>query len=220
MTQTETFFDDLQAAADSGGASAVFRRLAERLRDERKYHELFDAPLMEAHHAHALPLTLGGSLDDLAEPVRTEMENAYVAACREVGNLFLAAGQVREAWMYLRPTGDRQVVADALAALPRDAENYEEIIEVALYEGVCPRLGFQYVLEHYGTCNAITLYDGQMHGRPKTDRQAVAALLVEHLHGELSRNMPHRRRTARRKRTIRGDAGGARGQTAMAIRER
>ncbi len=114
------------------------------------------------------------------------MEDAYVAACREVGNLFLAAGRVREAWMYLRPTGDRQVVADALAALPRDAENYEEIIEVALYEGVCPRLGFQFVLEHYGTCNAITLYDGQMHGRPKADRQAVAALLIEHLHGELA----------------------------------
>jgi hypothetical protein len=189
MTHTETFFDDLQAAAGAGGAPAVFRRLAEKLRDDQKYHELFDARLMEARHAHGLPLTLGGSLDDLAEPVRTEMENAYIAACREVGNLFLTAGRVREAWMYLRPTGDRQVVADVLAALPRDAENYEEIIEVALYEGVCPRLGFQYVLEHYGTCNAITLYDGQMHGRPKADRQAVAGLLIEHLHAELLRNV-------------------------------
>ncbi|HVU90575.1 MAG TPA: hypothetical protein VHD36_24855 [Pirellulales bacterium] len=189
MTQTQTFFDDLRAAADQGGASAVFRRLAERLQEEQKYHELFDARLMEARHAHNLPLTLGGSLDDLPEPVRTKMEDAYVAACREVGNLFLASGRVREAWMYLRPTGDRQLVAEALAAIPRDTENYEEIIEVALYEGVCPRLGFQYVLEHYGTCNAITLYDGQMHGRPKADRQAVAALLVEHLHGELSRNV-------------------------------
>ncbi len=50
-------------------------------------------------------------------------------------------------------------------------------------------MGFQYVLEHYGTCNAITLYDGQMHGRPKADRQQVAGLLVEHLHGELLRNV-------------------------------
>ena len=157
-----------------GGLPAIGRPSARR----RQYHELFDARLMEARHVQGLPVAVAGSLDDLAEPARTRMEDAYLAACREVGDLFLAAGRVREAWMYLRPVGDRQAVADALAAIPRDAENYEEIIEVALYEGVCPRSGFEYVLAHYGTCNAITLFDGQMHGRPKTDRQQVAALLV------------------------------------------
>jgi hypothetical protein len=189
MAQTETLFDELQAAAESGGADAVFQKLATRLREEEKYHELFDARLMESRHALGLPVARAGNLDDLPEPARTRMEDSYLAACREVGNLFLAAGRVREAWMYLRPTGERQSMAESLAAIPRDTENYEEIIEVALYEGVCPRLGFQYVLEHYGTCNAITLYDGQMHGRPKIDRQQVAGLLIEHLHGELLRNV-------------------------------
>jgi hypothetical protein len=189
MTQTQTLFDELQAAADHAGIVAIFRRLAEHLRQQEQYHELFDARLMEARHTLGLSVIMTSSLDDLSEPVRTKMEDAYLAACREVGDLLLSHGRVREAWMYLRPVGDRAAVARSLEQIPRDAENYEEIIEVALYEGACPRLGFEYVLAHYGTCNAITLFDGQMHGRPKSDRQEVAALLINHLHGELLRNV-------------------------------
>lgn len=182
-------FDELSAIAAREGAAAVLSQLAEHLARTGQFHELFDARLIEARHAQGLPAVHAGSLDDLPEPVRTRMEDAYLAACREVGDLLLAAGRIREAWMYLRPVGDRERVAAALATIDRDTENYEELIEVALYEGVDPRLGFEYVLKHYGTCNAITLYDGQMHGRSKADRQRVAALLVEHLHQELLRNV-------------------------------
>ena len=189
MAQIQTLFDDLQATADRQGAPAVFNQLVEHLRRERQYHELFDARLMEARHKLGLPVIMTTPLDELAEPARTHMEESYLSACREVGGLLLDEGRVREAWMYLRPVGDRQAVAAALEKIPRDTENYEEIIEVALYEGACPRLGFEYVLAHYGTCNSITLYDSQMHGRPKADRQEVAALLVRHLHGELLANV-------------------------------
>jgi hypothetical protein len=189
MAQTQTLFDDLQAAAGRGGASAIFGRLIDHLLAQKQYHELFDARLMEARHKLGLPVIMTASLDSLDEPVRTRMEDAYLAACREVGGLLLAEGRVREAWMYLRPVGDRDAVAQALENIPRDTENFEQIIEVALYEGASPRLGFEYVLAHYGTCNAITLFDAQMHGRPKADRQAVAGLLVRHLHDELLRNV-------------------------------
>ncbi|HEY1601203.1 MAG TPA: hypothetical protein VGG64_16490 [Pirellulales bacterium] len=189
MAQTQTLFDELQSAADHEGIVGIFHRLTEHLRQQEQYHELFDARLMEARHTLGLSVIMTSSLDDLPEPVRTKMEDAYLAACREVGELLLSHGRVREAWMYLRPVGDRAAVARSLEQIPRDAENYEEIIEVALYEGACPRLGFEYVLAHYGTCNAITLFDGQMHNRPKSDRQEVAALLINHLHGELLRNV-------------------------------
>jgi hypothetical protein len=116
------------------------------------------------------------------------MEDRYIDACREVGNLLLADGRVREAWMYLRPLGDRAAVAGALEKLtPQD--NAEQLIEVALYEGVHPRLGFELVLKNFGLCNAITTYDAQMHQRPKADRQEVAALLVRHIHADLFRNL-------------------------------
>ncbi len=189
MTQLQSVFDELQTAAAGKNTAALFERLAEHFRSSGQYHELFDARLMQARHALGLPVIMTGSLDDLEEPQRTEMENAYIAACREVGQLFLDEQRVREAWMYLRPVGEKTEVAEALARIPRDTENFEQVIEVALYEGVSPRLGFEYVLAQYGTCNAITLYDSQMHGRPKADRADVAALLVQHLHGELLRNL-------------------------------
>src|SRR5688572_24667313 len=122
-------FDELETQIESGGIGAAFSRLAERLRGERKYHELFDARLMESRHRLGLPVILTASLDDLPEPERTEVEQAYLDACREVGNLLLAEGRIREAWMYLRPVGDKAAVAAALEKIPPGAENFEEIIE-------------------------------------------------------------------------------------------
>ena len=90
---------------------------------------------------------------------------------------------------------------------------------MALYEGACPRLGFEYVLAHYGTCNAITLFDGQMHGRPKSDRQEVAALLINHLHGELLRNVKADIAVAKGA-NLRPRRSESSSQTARAIRER
>jgi hypothetical protein len=117
------------------------------------------------------------------------MEDAYLEACREVGHLLLADGRVREAWMYLRPVGDRAEVAAALERAVPDEANTEQIIEVALYEGVHPRLGFELLLKSHGLCNSITTFDAQMHQRPREQRQEVAELLVRHLHSDLARNL-------------------------------
>jgi len=189
MSQAGTAFDELDAELHAHGIEATFEKLADRLRAEGKYHDLFDARLMQARYRHGLPVILSQTLDELPESLRSRMEDAYLEACRETGYLLLQAGKVREAWMYLRPLGERHEVAAALRRVPADDKNYDQIIEVALHEGVCPRLGFELVLAHYGTCNAISLFDAQMHGRSKEDKQAVAGLLVRHLHGELLANV-------------------------------
>jgi hypothetical protein len=225
MTSSQSIFDEFETVLAAQGAPAACARLADHLRGEGKYHELFDARLMQARHECGLPIVPSGTLDDLPEPARTRMEEKYLEACREVGALLLAAGKVREAWMYLRPVGEKAELAAALENLCRreaarasgnsaaqdsadqDAAEQdsagqhlaeqdaagpnvvEQVIEVALYEGVCPRLGFELVLENYGTCNAISLFDAQMHGRPQVDKQAVAGVLVRHMHAELLRNV-------------------------------
>lgn len=185
----DTTFDELETEVAAQGVEAAVSRLAEHVRNAASYHELFDVRLMEARHRLGLPVILTQSLDDLDEPLRTRMEDAYLAACREVGGLLLHSGRVREAWMYLRPAGDKAEVAAALEKLAVDDHNREQIIEVALYEGVCPRLGFELVLAHYGTCNAISMFDAQMHHRSRAQRQEVAGLLVRHLHQELLRGL-------------------------------
>jgi hypothetical protein len=101
----------------------------------------------------------------------------------------LEEGLLREAWMYFRPTGDRAALAPRLEAFARRDEHAQQVIEIALYEGVAPRLGFELVLKHHGVCNAISLYDAHMHGQPLRARQDVAALLVERLYDDLARNL-------------------------------
>jgi hypothetical protein len=144
---------------------------------------------MRTRHRLGLPAILTMSLDDLDEPLRSQVEEAYLAACREVGTLLLGEGKLREAWMYLRPVGEKAIVADALAKVEPNDENLQDLIEIGLHEGVAPAVGYGLVLKHYGTCNAITTFEGAMLSRPRTDQQAAAGMLVRHLHHELLANV-------------------------------
>jgi hypothetical protein len=182
-------FDELPGQLDSQGVEAVFDRVARELAGEKKFHELFDVLLMRSRHQLGLPAILTTSLDELAEPLRTRVEEAYLAACREVGTRLLDEGRLREAWMYLRPVGDKQLVSAALEKIEPSDENVQDLIEIGLHEGVAPALGYALVLKHYGTCNAITTFEGAVLGRPLADQQAAAGLLLKHLHAELAANV-------------------------------
>lgn len=189
MSMSDATFDQLQDQLAAGGMDALFERLTAELKAEKKYHELFDVLLMRSRQRLGLPVILAGSIDDLEEPLRSQLEDAYLDGCREVGTLLLDEGRIREAWMYLRPVGDKQLVAAALAKTEPNEENLQDLIEIGLHEGIAPELGYRLVLQHYGTCNAITTYEGTVGGRPRADQQACAAALLEHLYGELTANV-------------------------------
>jgi hypothetical protein len=187
---SDEIYDQLSAAAAGQGVDAALNKLADYLRGSHQYHDLFDVRLMQARHKNGQPLIWTKTMDELPEPARTAVEDASLAACREVGHGLLNVGRVREAWMYLRPTGEKAETAKALEKLVSEDESLsEEVIDIALNEGVCPRLGFELMLQNYGLCNAITTYDSQMAGRPKADRKEVAALLLKFIHEELLRNV-------------------------------
>ena len=185
----DDIFDELQRQLASSGIAAALDCLADRLKSGQRFHELFDVLLMRSRHQLGLPAVLSTSLDELDEPLRSQVENSYLAACREVGGLLLRERQLREAWMYLRPVGDRTAMAAALYAVEVNEENVQDLIELALHEGVAPELGYALVLKHYGTCNAITTFEGAMLQRPRTEQQAAAGLLLRHLHQELITNV-------------------------------
>lgn len=99
--------------------------------------------------------------------------------------LLLRDGFAREGWMYMRPVGDRAAVAKELEKIEPTEESVEELIDVCLHEGVDPARGYSLVLEHFGTCNAITTYESSIARHPIPDQRTAAGLLVRHLHGEL-----------------------------------
>lgn len=178
-------FDRLQTDIATQGPQAALDTLAADLKQQGRYHELFDTRLMQARHRLGLPTILTGGLDAIGEPLRTQIEDAYLVACREVGFLLLGQGKVRESWMYLRPLGDNAAVAEALKPIEADDDNFEELIDVTLNEGVDPVRGFGLVMKNYGTCNAITTFESELSRRGRNHQQQGAEMLVRHLHGEL-----------------------------------
>lgn len=187
--QSAVEFDQLEALLAAGGPTAVLEALSAKLLATGRYHELFESRLMAARHALGLPVNDRTNLDDLPSPVREQLEAAYLEACREVGLAFLHEDRLREAWMYLRPLGEKQAVAEKIAQTPVTSDNVEALIELALHEGLCPQLGYELVLAHYGTCNAITMFDSVAQGRSSAERDQLAQTLIRHLHRELLANL-------------------------------
>ncbi len=185
MATTQTEFDRLEQELADTGVAGVLDQLVAQLREKKEYHELFEALKMRVRHGLGLPITYSDSGDELDEPQRNGLEEGLIDACREVGMLLLQDGSAREGWMYMRPVGDRAAVARELEKIEPTDDTVEELIEVCLYEGVDPARGYSLVLEHHGTCNAITTYESAVVRQPIPDQRAAAGLLIRHLHAEL-----------------------------------
>jgi hypothetical protein len=184
---TSAMFDDLAALGDD--AEAIFQQAARSLVSTGELHRLFDLRLMQERRRLGLPLDRRTNIDDVEEPLRSKLESAYLAACREVGELFLEAGQLREAWMYLRPAGDRLPVRAHMARVTPAEDRLDELIELALYEAVDPERGYAWLLGRQGTCSAITTLDGLGPQLGVADLKACAAVLVRHVYNELRGNL-------------------------------
>jgi hypothetical protein len=179
-------FDALQQAFREGGAERGFRELAERYLAEKNYPALFETRLMAARVAAGLPAILNAPPNGLEPEVRQEYEKAQIAAARETGELFLAAGKIYRAWPYFRAVGDPRPIREALAEAKPEADDVDGLVEIAFHEGVDPRRGFELILEHYGTCRAITNFN---HYPADEGREESALLLTRTLYNDLLANL-------------------------------
>jgi hypothetical protein len=180
-------FDQLAALA--GDPAALFQRVAQSLVEAGELHRLFDLRLIQERQRLGLPLDRRTAIDDVEEPLRSQVEAGYLEACREVGELLLEAGRLREAWMYLRPAGDKTSVRKELSKVVLNDDRADELIELALFEAVDPERGYAWLLGRNGTCNAITTLDGLSPQLGITDLKACAGVLVRHVYRELSGNL-------------------------------
>ena len=192
----DSAFDLLEQAVRSGGSEAAFDFLIQKFREEKNYPLLFEARLMKKRRELGLPLIWAHSLEDLPQETRRTYEEDYIEAAREVGGLFLADGDIPQAWPYFHAIGEMEPVAAAIEAF-QSQEGIEPIIEIAFQQGVHPRKGFELILAHYGLCRAITSfsqYPGQ-EGRDDSARLLVRQLyedLVESLKLAIARREGHK----------------------------
>lgn len=178
-----------QIASLSHDAPQMFHQAAQQLVEANRFHQLFDLRLMQRRHELGVPLGQETPLDEMEEPLRLRLEEAYLDACREVGQLLLEAGRSRDAWTYLRPAGDKASMRRWLERAVPDEESADQLIALALHEGVDPERGFAWLLAQRGTCNAITELEGVCGSLPVKDQAACATVLVRHLYDELLGNL-------------------------------
>ena len=185
MTTTETdIFSTLNAQREQ--PAEMLDRMIEHFRQTRKPMELFEALKMRIRHQLGLPLV--AKEDEVSHPdeVERQLEVGLLDACREAGTMLIEDGKIGEGWMYLRPTGDTELARELISQVEITDDNYDEMTQVLLHEGVDVRRGYQAILDHQGTCNSITVYDQSLATRNKADRQAAAACLLDHFYNELS----------------------------------
>src|SRR2546421_13029442 len=128
-------FDHLAATLASRGPDSALDEAATLLRQQKKFHELFEVLKMRLRRKLGLPLLAGDAANGLSDEQRTKLEDGLIGACREVGGALLSEGKIREGWMYLRPVGDKAEAAKLLGQIEATDENYADLIDVCLHEG-------------------------------------------------------------------------------------
>jgi len=183
-------FDQIDQSLTARDPGEALDRLADALADRGDFRGTLDAMLLRARVDLGLPLVRPGALTDLPEPTRTNYEDRYVEAIREVGGLILGAGEIAAAWNYFRAIGEKELVVAAIDQFTTtgiDDDRLGEVIEVALGQGVHPLRGFDLILDHHGTCSALTAFDSLPPDEPI--RRQAATRLARRLHRDLLANL-------------------------------
>jgi hypothetical protein len=177
-----TTFEGLERTFRSDGPAAVFDLLIRTALETKDYRLLFGTRMMQIRHDLGLPLIETEPTVNLAGDRRLAYENALNNAAREAGELYLAQGDIVNAWTYFKAIGDPAPVSAAIEKVD-GGEQLDRVIEIAFHEGVNPRKGFELILEHHGICRAITLFGNH---RDYATRQYSLQLLVRTLYEQLT----------------------------------
>jgi hypothetical protein len=179
-------FEQLQCTLEGQGADAAIAALCDRMREQRDYTALFYAMLLKKRYELGVSPIPTGPSQDIPEALHPPYEEAIRLAARQVGQLYLQEGQLTQAWPYFRMIDEPEPVRAALDRYqPGAEEEMQPLVHLAYYEGVHPRKGFDWILERYGICNAITTVGGGELPFPDDVKHDCLRALVRALYAEL-----------------------------------
>lgn len=177
-----------QNAPDGSSPDNLLEALQQTLAAEKDFHRLFDAKLIAVRHRLGIPLAPPTSLENVPPEHEQEFRQHYVDAAREVGNLFLQNDQLADAWAYFRTIGEPEPVRQAIEKVhvPREPdEAFDEVMNLALYEGAHIARGLEFLLKTHGTCNTVTAFSQLQQQMTPAERRTAAAMMVRTIYNDL-----------------------------------
>ncbi|MCX7388606.1 MAG: hypothetical protein DWI22_11720 [Planctomycetota bacterium] len=211
MTAIEIFEAERNKPAVSSASvgDAILDAAEKTLTVQSDFHRLFDAKLIRVRHRLGLPITQPTSLRNIPEEHDVAFRDAYTAAAREVGQRFLDAGQLADAWAYFRTINEtasvRAAIAKKVAEVPHEpGAGLDELLNLALYEGAHIVEGLKLLLRTHGTCNTVTAMGQVMPQMTPDERRQAAAMMVRNIYGDLQANV--RRDVERRQPLVKQNA--------------
>jgi hypothetical protein len=211
MTSIELFESERskQSASAASEADAILDAAETALIDQNDFHRLFDAKLMRVRSQLGLPITQPTSLRNIPEEHESAFREAYTKAAREVGQRFLDAGLLADAWAYYRTINETDAVRAAIAKKAKDlppepGPELDELLNLALYEGAHVVEGLKLLLKTHGTCNTVTAMSQVLPQMTQEERREAAAVMVRNIYTDLQANV--RRDVERRLPTLKPNA--------------
>ncbi|HMO14745.1 MAG TPA: hypothetical protein PKD64_06695 [Pirellulaceae bacterium] len=184
----EIFRQFEQLVAEENGQRALVC-LAEYLFSQARFHELFEVRKLQLRLECGWPLRSGEIRRELQPREQLDYDAKLLEICREIGMALWHEGRLSEAWMYLQAIDDRGLLSRLLRATEINEDNADDLLGLAIQEGIDPTQGIEWLLTQRGTCNAITTYDSYYFAFDLETRRESAAILVRHLHAELRNNL-------------------------------
>jgi hypothetical protein len=185
---TTTIHSVTEQLGESTAPEQVFVAIESVLLQNRDYHRLFDARLMKARHQLGLQVTQPTSLENIPSEQQEAFREEYVEAARDVGRLLLEDNQLTDAWAYFRSIGEPELIRAAIdkISVPQETdETFDEVMNVALYEGAHMVKGLEFLLKTHGTCNSVTTLSQLQQQMTFEERRQSAALLVRQIYSDL-----------------------------------
>lgn len=178
----------IQQLGASNSSDELISVLEATLTADHDYHRLFDVKLMRTRVGLGLPVTQPTSLDNIPSDLQTEFRDAYVEAARDVGHLLIDDNRLADAWAYFRTIGESESIRSAIEEfrVPDEPdEKFDEIMNLALYEGAHMVKGLEFLLQTHGTCNSVTTLSQLQQQMTFEERRESAAMMVRHLYTDL-----------------------------------
>jgi hypothetical protein len=212
LTMDSAVFEQLEHTLTRDGPAAAVDHLCKLLREKKDYSSLFYALLMKKRQELGVCPVPTEPAQVLPESAHAVYEEAIREAARTVGQLYLGESDIPHAWMYYRMIGEPEPVAEAIENYQfKDGEDAQQVIEIAFHHGVHPKKGFNWILERYGICSAITTVTGQEFSQPETRIYCIEGLvraLYDQLRERLVEEVSRREGAATPSRTVSELIGG------------